>query len=358
MRLARALLTLALVLFAALAQAQDTPSAPAKARFGTFAAPPFAMRGEDGAWEGISVDLFTALAARLDLDYELVVVDPATMVEDVASGRLDGAIGPLAVTAANEAKIDFTHPYFRADLGVAEQMAPRPRARAIYEALITPSFLATLGMLNALMFVAGTLAWLAERRRNPGQFEPDMARGLFSGFWWAATTMTTTGYGDKAPITLAGRIIGILWMIYALILIALVTAQLSASLTAERISSKVTSVAELAHVRVGYVTGTASLAALRALGSRPTGYADTTAGLTALSKSHIDAFVDDTPVLRWTIGTVEGVTLAPLRFAPEDLAFILPNASPDRDQMNQALLDILASDQWTVILRLYLGTDQ
>ena len=36
---------------------------------------------------------------------------------------------------------------------------------------------------------------------------------LFDALWWATTTVTTVGYGDKVPVTVPGRVVGILLQI-------------------------------------------------------------------------------------------------------------------------------------------------
>jgi ABC-type amino acid transport substrate-binding protein len=49
------------------------------------------------------------------------------------------------------------------------------------------------------------------------------------------------------------------------------------------------------------------------------------------------------------------VTLTPVRFAPQDYAIVLPPDAPRREAVNRALLEVLASDQWTAIQRRYLS---
>jgi voltage-gated potassium channel len=50
---------------------------------------------------------------------------------------------------------------------------------------------------------AATLEFLLERNAQPDVFD-----SVPAALWWAATTVTTTGYGDKVPITFAGRLLG------------------------------------------------------------------------------------------------------------------------------------------------------
>jgi voltage-gated potassium channel len=62
-----------------------------------------------------------------------------------------------------------------------------------------------LGVTTVFMVVAlfaATAAFLAERHAQPEAFA-----SVPSALWWAVTTVTTTGYGDLVPVTLAGRML-------------------------------------------------------------------------------------------------------------------------------------------------------
>lgn len=358
-RALRLLGVLLLLLLASPLAAQDPASDLAGEddvlRIGTKVAPPFAMKAPDGTWEGIAIDLLAAVAARLGVSYALQETTLAGMIDDVAAGRLDASIAAMTVTVAREEVIDFSHAYYRSGLAVAVADRQPAGLAAIWQALTSRAFLSVVGVMAALLFAVGAVVWFLERRHNPGQFEPDPRRGLFSGFWWAVVTMSTTGYGDKAPATVGGRIVAILWIFAGLILTAGFTAQLAATLTASSIQSPVTSPTDLARLRVGHLAEAASGETLRGYGVRPREFDDVEAGLVAVARGEIDAFVHDEPILVYEVGVVPGVVLAPVRFAPQDYAIVLPQDAGLRETVNRALLEVMASDQWAAIQRRYLG---
>jgi len=80
-------------------------------------------------------------------------------------------------------------------------------------------------MIGAFIFLAFCAA-LAEldAERNA----PDASIVTFGdALWWAATTMTTVGYGDTYPVTGRGRLIAVALMIGGIALLGTVTATLA-----------------------------------------------------------------------------------------------------------------------------------
>jgi voltage-gated potassium channel len=53
-----------------------------------------------------------------------------------------------------------------------------------------------------VVLFAATAAFVVERRTQPEAFG-----SVPSALWWAVTTVTTTGYGDRVPATFAGRVL-------------------------------------------------------------------------------------------------------------------------------------------------------
>ena len=78
--------------------------------------------------------------------------------------------------------------------------------------------------------VAAFFMFVFERHANSYQFE-----NLGDALWWSIVTVATVGYGDKVPVTAAGRIVGSITIISGLILISLFTATISSVFVARKI---------------------------------------------------------------------------------------------------------------------------
>ena len=106
------------------------------------------------------------------------------------------------------------------------------------------------------------LMWLID----PEQFGGSAAGGIGAGFWWSAVTMTTVGYGDKAPVTRLGRVLATIWMFVSVITISSFTAAIASSITLSHFSTLVRGVDDLARVRSLAVEGSTGQQFLRKKG--------------------------------------------------------------------------------------------
>lgn len=333
----------------------QTSSAPTPLKIGITPVAPFILNHGEGQWSGIGVDLLNHVANALNVEYDFVETAPENMVDAVAQGRLDAAVGPVPINARDEQRIDFSQPYYSGGAGVAVRLADHLGPTFIFGLLTSPAFLSMLGLLTGPLFFVGAFIWLLERRANPEQFEPRPGRGIFSGFWWATVTMTTVGYGDKAPVTFLGRLLAMFWMFAALILAAITTAQLAAGFSASINTGIMNNISDLSSARVGTISNSASDKYLSAMSIHASDYETVSGGLEALEKGDIDAFVYDRAVLQWMISGNSDIYLTPLQFGQENYGLMLPKNSPDRKNVDIAILNTLETQQWAITLERYLS---
>ena len=198
MRLGRAGLVFAGVLVAAAGAAQPAVPAPVKVwRVGVYESPPYAMRGADGQWRGLAIDLCKEIASEANLQYRLGEASPDAILDDIAHDRLDMSVAPFAATVDREQLLDFSHAFLSVDTVIAVRRGTEEdRWLTVTRALSRPSALLLYAGIAALTFLAGAVIWLLERRRNP-QFAGGTLAGLGSGFWWSGVTTVAVGYGDR-----------------------------------------------------------------------------------------------------------------------------------------------------------------
>jgi voltage-gated potassium channel len=61
-------------------------------------------------------------------------------------------------------------------------------------------------------------------------------KNIFIGMWWAIQTVTTVGYGDVTPRSVAGRLVAAIVMLEGIALVAIVTAAITSTFVARATS--------------------------------------------------------------------------------------------------------------------------
>ena len=67
--------------------------------------------------------------------------------------------------------------------------------------------------------------WAVEKNTNP-EFNSTFGKGLWISFWYCFVTMTTVGYGDKVPKNFFSRLLCLIWMLFGVMLTAIITASI------------------------------------------------------------------------------------------------------------------------------------
>jgi polar amino acid transport system substrate-binding protein len=324
----------------------------------TREAPPFAYRADDGSgWTGITIELMQQVAEALGRELEFRELGLEEMLDATAAGEVSAAAAALTLTADREAVLDFTHPFFTSGIGIVVPRRAELSPLFLLERLVSPAFLGVTFSLLAMLALVGAAVWLAERQRNQEQFPRSPLSGIAAGLWWSAVTMTTVGYGDKAPVTLAGRLLGLIWMFASILIISGVTAAIATSLTVNSLSNRIESIDDLYGKRLLTVTGSTSERWLDERLIRYLGAASAEEALADLAAGAADAVVFDLPILRYLVHQQYDDTLRvlPPEFARQDYGIALPPGSLLREAMNREVLDVTQSSDWQRLLEGYLG---
>jgi len=339
------------------AYSQSPTDMPPTFRVGIIEAPPFATQSADGQWSGLSVELWRGVAQRLNASFTLVQYDSLRQaVEALARGEID--LFPfLNISMRYEDQVDFSHAYLRSGLGIAVPVEPPARRfLQVVEFLYSRVFIGAMLFLVCLSLIAGTVLWALERRTNPDMFDARFPHGIGQGLWWALVTMTTVGYGDKAPRTAGGRIVATIWMLASLILIAVFTAHITASMTVSELRGKVSGFNDLVHVRVGSNAQSDAALYLVSHGVSVIPFPSMQEGLRALADHRIDAFVQNEAVLKSIVMTdfPGKVHVIPGTFDHYFVSIAFKERSPLRKPINKAMLKFMSTDDWDRMLQRYL----
>jgi voltage-gated potassium channel len=110
-------------------------------------------------------------------------------------------------------------------LRLARVAAAGGRAVHSTRAVLDANGLKYVLLLGGLLTLGSAVLVVALERGNGGTIAD-----LDDGIWWAMTTVTTVGYGDKFPVTTEGRALAVFLMVAGITLFSILTANIAAFL--------------------------------------------------------------------------------------------------------------------------------
>ncbi len=325
---------------------------------GIFQNPPFVIMSGENDFEGLSIELWENIAKSSDLNYKYEMhSDFISILKKLEYQEIDLTINPMDVNDLRVEKFDMTQPFTISSIGVAIPYLNRSTFAVFVSNIFSLAFLEIILMLIFIIFIFGFFLWLVERNHNKFQFRPGIL-GLFDGLWWSAVTMTTVGYGDKAPKSNQGKAIAIIWMFTAVIIISSFTAGIASTLTISGLQTDIKNAEDIRLAEkisvVGATYEESYLIQENILINQT--FASPILALRALAKKENDVLLYDKTILQYYINRLsleEKVKLLPFTFKENNQSFMMPKNHSYFDRINVGLMKEIQKEHWLDMQRKY-----
>lgn len=342
------------------AQKGTNPSTSKELLVGVAGNEPFVFE-KNSSPKGIAIEIWEDMATKKSWDYTYKVFDT---VEDalyaLTKGELDVVVGPISITSQRLEYMRFSQPFYNSSLAIVSRVDELSLWQKV-KPLFSIKLLFAVGIFLVILAIVGTMLWLAERKRSPDQFPSKAADGIGTGMWLAIVTMSTTGYGDKAPITLWGRIIAGSWMIISIIFATSMVAGIASTLTLTSMgSSTISNIEQLSGRKVATIPSSPSEAFLKERKAKITAVSNLTEAMSKLKNKEVDAVVYDRPQLLYYIKNHkdEDVYIAKAEYYKQGYGFAFPSDSKLIYDANRVLLELAENQEISTIVHYYLDKDE
>ncbi|WP_392477741.1 transporter substrate-binding domain-containing protein [Nostoc sp. C110] len=304
--------------------------------------PPFVLSNK-GELSGFSIDLWRSIATQIGIESKFIEYSSVPeVISAIKDNKVNLGIAAISITAEREQNFDFSLPIFAGGLQIMVRNLESKNSAFpnILQLFFSTSLLQVIGIALVLIVVAAHIIWLSERNHKEGMISESYFPGIFKACWWAAATLATQA--DEMPKGVLGRFIAIVWMFIGVLFVAYFTASATTSLTVQQLQGDIRSIDDLPGKVVATTAGSTAATFLREHHISVLEVPKIEEAYKALQTKKADAVVFDAPVLLFYAAN-EGkgkVEIVGSILREESYGIILPNNSPYRKPINQALLNL------------------
>ncbi|KAF5943201.1 hypothetical protein HYC85_020843 [Camellia sinensis] len=304
-------------------------------------------------FKGFCIDVFTAAVNLLPypVPYRFIPFGDGQktpsyteLMNLVATGVFDAAVGDIAIVSNRTKIVDFTQPFAASGLVV---VAPCRRLNTDAWAFLHPFSPRLWGVIAALFIIVGVVVWILERRKND-EFRGSPKEQLVTILWFILSTLFFAH--RETPVSTLGRIVLIIWLFIVLIINSSYTANLTSILTVQHLTSHIDGIETLkvSDDPIGYQVGSFAERYLNEeIGipkSRLVPLASPEEYATALQrgpkKGGVAAVVDEQPYIELFLSSHCKFRIVGQVFTKSSWGFAFPRDSPLAVDMSTAILTL------------------
>ena len=311
--------------------------------------------------KGIAVEIWDEIADKRSWNYRYV---PFENVEDALHqlnrGTIYLVVGPISITSNRLENMRFSQPFYNSSISIISLETEKGFWQKV-KPLFSSKLLMAVGIFLLILSIVGTLLWLAERKESPEQFPKGPLQGIGTGMWLAIVTTTTTGYGDKAPITLLGRIITGTWMVISIIFATSMVAGIASILTLSSLdSTTISTIEQLSGRKVATISGSTSEDFLNKYQVKTVAANNLNEAIERLESKEVEAVVFDRPQLLYYLknNNAEKFYISKAEYSKQGYGFAFPINSELIFSVNRTLLELAENDQTERIINYYIKKDE
>ena len=327
-------------------------------RVGVSGSEPFFFQNNQ---EGISVEIWNKIAEKKSWNYKFISFSKVEeALRSLNNNELDIVVGPISITSKRLESMRFSQPFYNSSISILS----RVENKSIWQR-IKPFFrlelLIAVSVFLIILGIVGTLFWLAERKASPEQFSREPLSGIGSGMWLAIVTMSTTGYGDKAPITFLGRVIAGTWMVVSIIFATSMIAGIASVLTLSSIDTSIISnIEQLSGRKIATIINSPSEYFLKKSNSKIITVSSLNEAIEKLRNKEVDAVVYDRPQLLFYMKEKDsdGLYISKAAYYKQGYGFAFTSKSDLVFDVNRALLELTENQEIEKIILHYIAKDE